>query len=186
MIPSRITRPLMALGLAAATITGGLLVQPRSTDQDLAAIPAPLSTERITPRTTPPSSSRPVDAGAAITAAPSTTSGESSPTATSPTAETLTSTQPTSESPTPERTPVSRSSDERSPRDVPSSGGSSPSESASPQQSSGGHPATTVPTPRSTAGTSIISRVLTRRRLNPLGGGTMAGANHRSGMGRWG
>ena len=29
----------MALGLAAATITGGLLVQPRNTDQDLAATP---------------------------------------------------------------------------------------------------------------------------------------------------
>ena len=27
----------MALGLAAATITGGLLVQPRNTDQDLAS-----------------------------------------------------------------------------------------------------------------------------------------------------
>ena len=33
---------------------------------------------------------------------------------------------------------MSRSSDERSPRDIPSSGGFSPSESASPQQSSGG------------------------------------------------
>ena len=127
----------MALGLAAATITGGLLVQPRNTDQDLAATPAPLSTERITPRTTPPSSNRPVDAGAAITAPPSTTSTEASPTAASPTTGTSTSTQLTSESPTPERTPVSRSSGERSPRAVPSSGKSSPSESASPQQSSG-------------------------------------------------
>ena len=108
----------MALGLATATITGGLLIQPQSTDQELVATPASLSTERITPRAAPPSSSNPTGAEAAITAAPSPA-------------------QSTTTSPTPEQTPVSRSSGERSPLNAPSSGESSPSSSASPQRSSG-------------------------------------------------
>ena len=130
----------MALGLAAATITGGLLIQPQRTDQDMSATPAPLSTERVTPRTTP-SPSSPGGAEAAITPEPSATSGETSPTAAS-TAGTPTSTQSASESSHPEQTPVSRSSDERSPLDDPSSEEASPSESAPTQQppeNSSGH-----------------------------------------------
>ena len=118
MLPSRIVRPLMALGLATATITGGLLIQPQNTDQELAATPASLSTERITLRAAPPSSSSPTGAEAAITVTPSPA-------------------RSATVSPTPEQTPVLRSSGERSPLNAPSSGESSPSSSASPQRSSG-------------------------------------------------
>ena len=139
----------MALGLAAATITGGLFLQPHGTNQDVTANPASLRSSRVTPKAASPSPSGLVDAQATVTPTSEITSSESAPTASgsstsSAAAEssspgTSTSASSASESPAAEKSSVSRASGERSPLNTPvASTQSSATESAAPQQVSGG------------------------------------------------
>ena len=133
----------MALGLAAATITGGLFLQPHGATQDVTANPASLRSSRVTPKAASPTPSGLVGAQATATPASEITSSDSTPTAsesaTTESSSTGTPTSSASESPTATISSVSRGSGDRSPLNTPVASHQSPETgSATPQQVSEG------------------------------------------------
>lgn len=133
----------MALGLAAATITGGLFLQPHGATQDVTANPASLRSSRVTPKAASPTPSGLVDAQTTATPASEITSSDSTPTASeSATTESSSTGAPTSsasESPAAKKSSVSRGSGDRSPLNTPVASNQSPATgSATPQQVSEG------------------------------------------------